>query len=259
METFMSRKQELLQRLDAIGESLARTEHAVALLGLGSVGAELDRLDEFSDLDFFVIVQPGYKAQFIENLDWLEHTHAVAYCFKNTPDGYKVLFADGIFCEFAVFEAAELLRIPFAAGRIVWKAADFDDALCLPPKNEQPTTRNPIDWLVGEAVTNLYVGLGRARRGEKLSATRFIQGYAVDRILELSDYIETTGAVYADPFARERRYEQRFPGIARYLPQFIQGYDHIPESAQAILDFLDDHFGVNPAMKQAVEARLKEG
>ena len=61
----------LLSRLNDIGASLARSKKAVALIGLGSVGIEVDRLDEFSDLDFFAIVEPGYKAEFIEDLDWL--------------------------------------------------------------------------------------------------------------------------------------------------------------------------------------------
>ena len=36
-------------------------------------------------------------------------------------DGHKVLFEDDVFCEFAVFEAHELVNIPFAEGKIIWK------------------------------------------------------------------------------------------------------------------------------------------
>jgi lincosamide nucleotidyltransferase B/F len=43
--------QNLLQRLDEIGSSLERSKHALALIGLGSVGLECDRLDSYSDLD----------------------------------------------------------------------------------------------------------------------------------------------------------------------------------------------------------------
>jgi hypothetical protein len=39
-------------------------------------------------------------------------------------------------------------------------------------------------------LTNLYVGLGRFHRGEKLSALRFIQHHAVDRFLELTEQVE---------------------------------------------------------------------
>jgi hypothetical protein len=43
--------QHLLDRLDAIGRSLEASSHALALIGLGSVGLELAQLDAHSDLD----------------------------------------------------------------------------------------------------------------------------------------------------------------------------------------------------------------
>ena len=52
---------DLLERLNAIGQSVAGTSAGLAVLGLGSVGSEPDRLDNYSDLDFFVIVRPGCK------------------------------------------------------------------------------------------------------------------------------------------------------------------------------------------------------
>jgi hypothetical protein len=116
----MNRTEALLQRLEDIGQSLAHSGRGLALLGLGSVGKELDRLDEYSDLDFFAIVQPGRKADFINDLSWLSAVQPIAYAFLNTPDGHKVLFEDGIFAEFAVFEPDDLTSIPFAVGRIVW-------------------------------------------------------------------------------------------------------------------------------------------
>src|SRR5512139_486367 len=106
--------QHLLTRLDEIGQSLAQSGHALALIGLGSVGEELHRLDEYSDLDFFAIVETGYKRRYIDNLDWLSDIAPIAYHFLNSPDGYKLLFADGFFCEFAVFEPQELQHIPFS-------------------------------------------------------------------------------------------------------------------------------------------------
>ncbi|MBI5670018.1 MAG: hypothetical protein HZC41_18645 [Chloroflexi bacterium] len=246
----MTDRERLLKRLDDIGQSLARTEKGLALIGLGSVGAELDRLDEFSDLDFFAIVQLGYKQEFIHNLDWLNTVCPIVYSFQNTPDGHKILFEDGIFCEFAVFEPEELRRIPFSAGRFIWRDPAFDERLAVPP--HRTLRRHPVEWQVGEALTNLYVGLSRYRRGEKLSAARFIQGFAVDRIVELSAMIEAEHRAHRDVFAPDRRYEQRFPGISAHLPEFIQGYERSIESARAILAFLDEHFDVNPAMKQAI-------
>lgn len=236
---------------------MAATGQALALLGLGSSGSEQHRLDDYSDLDFFVIVQPGYKQRFLEELDWLA-VRPVVYAFQNTPDGYKSLFDDGVFCEFAVFEPAELrppdgAPIAFAAERLIWHDPAFDASI-LQPASAASAAPRPVEWLVGEALTNLYVGLGRCRRGEKLSALRFIEGYAVDRLLELAPHLEEEQPGDHDLFNLERRFEQRFPEMAARLPTFAQGYDRIVPSALAVLAFLDDHFGVNPAMKRAILA-----
>ena len=55
----MNKTELLLQRLDDIGQSLKDSRQALALLALGSCGAERERLDQYSDLDFFVIVKDG--------------------------------------------------------------------------------------------------------------------------------------------------------------------------------------------------------
>ncbi|HJQ15349.1 MAG TPA: hypothetical protein VJ830_11425 [Anaerolineales bacterium] len=244
--------QSLLKRLDDIGHSLARSEHALALIGLGSVGMELDRLDQYSDLDFFVIVEEGYKRAYLDSLQWLSDVHPVVYSFLNTEDGYKLLFADRVFCEFAVFELDELENIPFATGRLVWKRKDAPDTVSLPISKPAPHDRRTKEWLLGEALTNLYVGLNRDKRGEKLSATRFIQGYAVDRCLELVEYTDEAKEVHRDPFVNERRFEQRFPELATRVSIWMQGYEKNRESALAILAFLEQHFGVNEAIAIAI-------
>jgi hypothetical protein len=247
----LAHKELLLQRLDEIGRSLERTGRALALIGLGSVGVELARLDEYSDLDFYVIAQDGRKGELIDDLGWLSAVHPVAYAFRNTVDGYKALFEDGVFCEFAVFTVDELESIPSAEGRVVWHVPGFDRALARPHELPAAEPRS-ADWLLGEALTNLYVGLGRYRRGEKLSAFRFVQGFAVDRVLELARLLERESPAFRDAFAPERRFEQRFPETARALPTFLQGYDATPESALAILDYLTRHFDVNPSIDAAI-------
>lgn len=247
----MEHKELLIKRLDEIGTSLAQTGNALALLSLGSVGVEVDRLDNYSDLDFFAIVKPGFKQAFIQNLDWLESIAPVAFAFLNTHDGYKLLYADGVFCEFAVFEPDELAQAHFSPGRIIWKDASFNETDIHPPRPDKEKKLD-IEWQLGEALTNLYVGMGRYRRGEKLSAARFIQGFAVDRVLELAAAVETEAPVYRDQYMNERRFEKRFPVTTEHLAEFVQGYERTPESARAILDFLDQHFKVNPHLKNAI-------
>lgn len=252
----MERRHALLERLDAIGRSLARTEPALALIGLGSVGRELDRIDEHSDLDFFVIVETGHKRAYLDDLSWLSAAHPLAFAFLNSDDGYKFLFADGIYGETAIFEPEELATAVYAPGRMVWRRDGAPESWAA-PRNWPPSLPEPnVAWALGEALTNLYVGLGRFQRGEKLSAFRFIQQYAVDRLLDLMALSATTAN--ADLLDRPRRFEQRHLEAAQELPAFMQGYERGPESAAAILAWLDARYRIDPAMKQAILSLLTE-
>lgn len=229
--------QDLLRRLDAIGTSLRDTLGAMALLGLGSVGTETHRLDAHSDLDFFVIVQPGFKHRFIDRLDWLAAAHPLVWSFHNTVDGHKALMRDGVLCEFAVFEPDELAQIPYAPGRLVWAAPHADQRWAVPRLPLPAPTLPSEEWIVGEALSCLLVGLKRWHRGERLSATRFVQGHAVDRLIEL-DALRSrpvAGAPIGDPFNRERRLEARQPSLAAELPALVPGYDQTLAAARTVL------------------------
>ncbi len=228
----------LLARLDRLAEVLQAEGHAMALIGLGSVGLDTERLDAHSDLDFFVIVEPGWKQRYLDSLDWLSAAHPVAWSFPNTADGHKALMADGVLCEFAVFEPSELTRIPYAPGRLVWARSDADPRWAVPSTLPSPRTPPGTAWIVGEALSCLLVGLKRWHRGERLSAARFVQGHAVDRLLELDAQCGGTSAAAADPFNAERRIERRSPTLAEELPTLVPGYDRTPEAALALLDAL---------------------
>jgi lincosamide nucleotidyltransferase B/F len=246
----LNKPQQLLQRLNDIGASLATTNKALALIGLGSVGVELDRLDDYSDLDFFVVVKDGYKAEFITNLDWLSCARPLIFAFKNTPDGYKVLFDDDIYTEFAVFELCELENAVYTAGRIVWKDATFDGQWCIPKKQPVPWKPESREWLIGEIVTCLYVGLCRLQRGEQLSAWRFVEGHAFTLLLELIEFERSDPTL--DVFSKERRFEQRHPDWPAQLGRFLQGYDRVAESALEMLAYLDHHDAVDPNVKRVI-------
>jgi len=244
----------LLARLDAIGRSLRDSDHALALLALGSAGLDTHRLDEHSDLDFFAIVEPGHKARYIESLDWLAAAHPLVWHYRNTRDGCKALMADGVFCEFAVFEPPELEHIPFAPGRIVWRRADADPAIAMPRR--PIAERGPLDetWIVGEALANLLVGLERWLRGERLVGARLVQVDAVDRLIDL-DALRSGGASgEVDPFNPERRVEQRQPGLAAELPGLMPGYRETPRAALAVLEALTRRGAM---LNAAVTARIR--
>ena len=119
----------LLRRLDDLAVVLAARGLAIALIALGSVGRELERLDDHSDLDFFVVVEDKAKRGYLEEIDWLEAVSPVGYSFVNTVDGRKILFADGLYAEYAVFALDELRSVSFSPGRLVWSRADVPPGL----------------------------------------------------------------------------------------------------------------------------------
>lgn len=251
----MDRKLLLHKRLVQIGQSVEAHEHGLALLGLGSVGIETERLDEYSDLDFFVICKEGFQSEFLNDIGWLSDIAPVSYCFQNTDDGYKLLFNDGVFCEFAIFDMKQLRDAAYAPGRIIWKSSDLPDDITCPAvcSNEKPVSN---EFLLGELMTNLYVGMCRYRRGEVLSAMRFIQVYAFDRLIALLPQIEDPAKADIDPFTPDRRFEQRFPTAALQINEMLGGYQAVPQAAEAMLDFVATHFSVSEALSAEIRNLL---
>jgi hypothetical protein len=213
------------------------------------VGADLHRLDDHSDLDFFAIVEDDAKQRYLDSIDWLEEPCPVSFSFRNTVDGRKALYADGIFAEYAVFTLEELRRAAFTAGRVVWQRHDTPAGLELPARPPGSSPSPSVDWGVNEALTNLYVGLQRDARGERLSAMRLIQVLAVERLIGLLAP-EDGGA--GDPFAVERRAEVRFGADALPLTELAPGYERNREAALAVLAWLDARFEIDPVMAAAI-------
>ena len=161
----------------------------------------------------------------------------------NHRHGRKVLFADGLFAEYAVFTLRELRGSSFPPGRLVWARDDAPAGLECAGRLPGPSPYDYPEYHLNEAVTNLYVGLHREARGERLAATRLIQQHAVDRLLT---YLElTTGGERQDAFAVERGAERRFGPEVLPLSRIVLGYDRNKEAALAVLDWLETRSEVN--------------
>jgi hypothetical protein len=169
-------------------------------------------------------------------LSWLGD---VAWSHRDTPDGAKAL-VEGVYCEFAVFLPQELKPILYQAGRVVWSRPGLEiDAEHLPDRAEQ-------DWLVNEVLSNVYVGMHRWLRGEKLSAMRFVQGQALDNLLRILGNDDP----FTDPFTPTRRAER----LGLDLDEFAGGYRQTPGAAAAILRALPPGGG---AMRAEVAALIQ--
>ena len=246
----------LLRRLDALAAHLSTRPDTVALLGLGSAGVAYDRIDAHSDLDFFLVVADGATHRYVESIDWLEAPCPVAYSFANERNGRKARYADGVFVEYAVFTVAELARLPFTGARVVWQRDDAPPGLAdrgLPPASPPYDT---VEFHLNEALTNLYVGLHRELRGERLTAARFIQSYAVDRVINLLRLTGEGGAHRRDPFDPSRRVEQAYPPELLPLAAMVPGYAGNRAAAAVTLAWLEQRFAVHPVLAGAIRELL---
>ena len=77
------------------------------------------------------------------------------------------------------------------------------------------------EWLLGEILCNLYLGLGRYQRGEKLAAYDLIQNRAVKLWTELISLETTSKSNFIDIFNTNRRFEEGYPKEAKQLPHFL--------------------------------------
>jgi hypothetical protein len=247
--------QPTLRRLDELATFLAGRDDTIAVLGLGSAGAQRARIDEHSDLDFFVIVEEGARWRYLERIDWLEAPCPVLFSFAHDRNGRKALYEDGVFAEYAVFTPAELARIPFGAAKVVWRR---DGAPAGLGQSEAPMPRTAYDTVefhLNEALTNLYVGLHRELRGEHLSASRLIQSHAVDRVISLLR-LDKGEAPYRDPFDVSRRVERAYPPDVLPLAAMAPGYGHNLAAARATFAWLSHRYPVHPGIGAAVRALL---
>jgi len=244
----------MLQRLDDLADHLATRPDTLALLGLGSAGIEHDRMDEHSDLDFFVIVTDGAVASYVDSIDWLATVSPVAYGFANVRNGRKVLFADGVFAEYGVFTLGELSELSYAGARVVWQRSGTPSDLAgygRPPAGPPFET---VEFHLNEALTNLYVGLHRELRGERLTAARFIQGYAVDRAIALLNLARS--GVGRDPFDGSRRVEQAYAASELPLADLVPGYERNFDAAAAMLAWLEARYFTDPVITGAIRSLL---
>jgi lincosamide nucleotidyltransferase B/F len=237
----------LLSGLEAIAQTISQRPEALALLALGSCGLARDRLDAFSDLDFFVIVEAHAKAVWIENLDWLTTGSPLVFAHRNTRDGWKTLDRDGVFCEFAVFHPAELAAIPFCEGRIVWSRDGFETTALVP---SHPASMVDPAWLTQEALTNVLVGLKRLLRGEFLAAHQAICVHAADHVCAL-----LVGQHKADAYNPWRRLEACQPDISAALTNALS-YDDPALTAQELVTLIGNAHAIPDALGFEIKNHL---
>lgn len=235
-----------MKRFLEIIENNKNKNHVLAFIGLGSMH-HTDRIDDYSDIDFFMIVEDGFKEQYLKSVDWLE-VSPIAWWYQETNDGLKVLYEDQYFLEFAVFTQDELKHIPYEKGTVYYKKEHINDDMFIP--TIQKSEKKETTYIINTWLSNLYIGLLRELRGEKVAALFMIQVYATNHMLTLLDLEDD------DPFVVERRVEQK---IQLDYQKLYAGYDGNITSVKYQLEVIGQRYRLPESLIKALKRLLDKG
>ncbi|MBI3429190.1 MAG: hypothetical protein HY050_03845 [Actinobacteria bacterium] len=236
-----SAEEDTLSRFLDYSRSL--TEACIAhpeIIGLVLVGsaAETERVDIWSDHDFFVITPSGSQDSLRTDLNWLPNSHSIAFSFRETEHGLKVVYESGAVLEFAVFDCAELQACKVNHHFLAYGNEDVAQALENATNREvnESETDNLKEFRLFLSV--LIIGVGRARRGEILTAGENIRSTAANALLKvLTQQLEKDPRL--DRFDARRRFESVHPEIGIHIGTALAMQ---PENAAKTLLGIADRF-----------------
>ncbi|MEL6187777.1 MAG: hypothetical protein AAFU79_24405, partial [Myxococcota bacterium] len=209
--------EDFLEFTKAVTARLRPEPSVRGLVALGSTAGERAP-DPYSDHDLWLVVATGAQERFRNDTSWLPEAERQVFAFRETEHGVKVVYDDGHLVELAVFSMEELAVA--RANHYLVLIGDEEVAGAVAATADPARRASPPDpeWLFGQALTHLLVGVARHRRGERISAHRFVHGLAVERLVTLVRGLESSAVPEAsddlDPF---RRFEQMHPERAQLL------------------------------------------
>jgi hypothetical protein len=201
-------------------EKCRNTPSVIGLVLVGSV-ADTARVDQWSDHDFFVITETGAQESLRQDLSWLPNFENIAFSFRETAHGLKVVYRTGGVLEFAIFDTEELRICAVNHNRLAFGTPEVAEAL------KTASDRTAI-IPIGDSLRDfrlflslLVIGVGRARRGELLTAGEGIRSYALGALLKVfsREFPEDPRLDKLDAF---RRFEFVHPELGAKIAQTLQ-------------------------------------
>lgn len=221
---------------EQLKSNLEKDERVTGLVFLGSA-ADLSRVDEWSDHDFFLFVNHGAGEDFRQNLSWLPSQENILLSPRETEHGLKVVYKNGHLLEFAVFDdGLELFGVN--AFEVVLDRGGIQERI---EKAALRSESKPKDFGSEFEIflAQILIGVGRARRGEFLSAGQFIRNFAPAKAMGLVNQFcapKPGSESTLDNQNPSRRFEARYPEIARELEAAAQL--DLEKSGRALLEIV---------------------
>ena len=211
-----------LNRMDEIVQYFSGLHGVLAVAAFGS-NAFRERFDDHSDLDFLVLVELEDKNDILGRVSQLDTLCPVDAVQIQYGDAVKLLFSDGVFCDFGIVTPDQLGTFFHGAGGTLWCKEGWNR---MDLRANEPPGRAEND-LALDTLFHLYIGLLRLARGEFAAAFYEIQVTAAQNLLAMLE------GEKADAFSPLRRAETMVSNET--LRGIMPGYDRSFEAAEAIL------------------------
>lgn len=231
-----------LARMDQLSAFFASLPDVLAVVAFGS-NALRERFDDSSDLDFLVLVTPDAKANTLDKIPDLSMFCTIDAVHIAYGDAVKLLFSDGVLCDFGVVTPDQLATFPHGPGKYLWCRQGW---LPVDISPREPARMAMCEHILN-ALFHLYTGLLRVARAEEAAAFVEIQVMAAEHVLSILEGNK------ADAFSPLRRAEALLSD--EVLQAYMPGYGHSLHAAKAMLESLPQ--AMNLPLYQAVKALLE--
>lgn len=212
-------------------------DDVIGVVGLGSTAGTSREPDEWSDHDVFVVTVDGRAEVLRRDLSWVPYPERHAVRYTETLHGRGVIYDDGHLVELAVFDDSELDPIAVNAFRVLYDRGGLADRLAaMQARTSAQSVTEDSDgaYRVHQLVKHLIVGLSRVARGEVLSGTEQVRGFAVKHLTSLvASFVPAEKPGTLDNLDSLRRFEQAYPAVSARIAAALER--SVPQAVEELL------------------------
>ena len=193
---------------DALRRNLESVPEVIGLVTLGST-ADKQLRDQWSDHDFWVITKSSAQPHFLQDLSWLPADDQILLKVRHS-NGYTVVYDNQHKVEFAVFDVDEARTAKAERYSILIDREEIAELMISIHENSIKPVRASAEALENLCVL-VWSACERNERGETLSARQYLDGFAVNQLLNLLTPPVNPDRDRLDP---RRRLEKSSPDLA---------------------------------------------
>lgn len=206
--------------LSTVRDRLAADPRVVGLVGMGST-AERWRVDEWSDHDLAIIVEPGHEDAFRFGREWLPDRDDLVIDVVEWHGGAKLVFGDGRVIELGVATVDSIRSWAVHHHDVLLDRGGVAEAVAAAVAGSKHTRDGDLRNELALVVATVRIGVGKALRGEVLAGGEMLRHDAVGHLLSAVTITSPPDA-RADLLDPRRRFELTHPSLARGLAEAIR-------------------------------------